>query len=158
MHSIRQANLTDLQQITQWTIALQQHEDSGELVLHEHFQLNIQRWLENEFANPNSLFLVAQNIDKPVGFILASSTINDNGLLKLQLKGIIQLLWVDPAYRHQQHARNLVNQVIACFQEIGIEYAECTYTANNQMAHQFWSSMGFAPCAISARKLFSATN
>ena len=123
--SIREASLDDLETIYQLTLNLHRHEDDRKIKTHEHFETNLKSWLELEFSNPRTLFLVAEDKEQIIGFISATSILNDNGFLESPIKGVIQLLWVEPEFRKHSIAKILVNNTELCFQEIGIKYVEC---------------------------------
>ena len=150
---IEQVKQDDLDTILAWTIQLHHHEDDGELKSHANFEINLRKWLEQEITNPNSLFLVAKCNGLPVGFIAASSIINDNGFLDNPLKGEVNLLWVEDKYRKQKIAEQLLLETEKCLLSTGINYIECHYTSNNQLAKAFWDKKGYQQRAIIARKM-----
>ncbi len=157
MLNIRQATEQDLNQIISWTLQLHQHEDDGEIKTSAQFKDKLSQWLKQEINNANSLFLMAETSSKPVGFIGAMSVLNDNGFLEDMLKGLVHLLWIEPEFRQQNIAQQLVSEVEKCFESIGINYVECNYTANNQLAANFWQSQGYLPSSITARKMLNQT-
>ena len=152
MLSIRQANSEDLDLIIQWTMELHYHEDDGEIKTSKNFQKNLAKWLEQELSNANSLCLIADIDDRPVGFIAATSIISDNGFLEDPLKGLIHLLWIEVEFRHKNIAQSLVSEVEHCFKSIGINFVECNYTSNNEQAQSFWAAQEYQPKSITARK------
>lgn len=149
---LREASESDLDIITQYTIKLHQHEDDNRIKPHQDFIVNLERWLSSELTNPRSLFLIATQDAVPVGFIGATSIINDNGFLASPMKGIIQLIWVEPDYRKQGLAELFVDEIEHCFKELGIEYVECSYTIKNVHAKHFWTKMNYEQNSITARK------
>jgi ribosomal protein S18 acetylase RimI-like enzyme len=151
--TIRQAIVKDLEQLVGWTLKLHRHEDDGALAPHPEFKEKINHWLTMELENPASLYLIAETTKNAVGFIGASQIINDNGFLKNPLKGVIQLLWVEPMMRQTGIAKQLVNNVEHCFKQVGVRYVECTFTSHNLQASNFWSSMQYRNFSISARKI-----
>ncbi len=153
MLTFRQASEQDLEQITDWTLKLHHHEDDASLAVNEQFNQHLKQWLSLEIANPNYLFLIAEINQQPIGFIAATSVLNDNGFLRAPIKGVVQLIWVDTEYRQQNIASQLVDEVQKCFESIGITYIECSYTINNNEAQKFWQKKHFQPFSISARKL-----
>ncbi len=153
--TIREATIDDIDTMTQYTFKLHQHEDDGTVQAHQDFYLNLKNWLSIELDNPRSLFLIAEKDNHPIGFVGATSIINDNGFLASPLKGVIQLLWIEPEYRNNRIAEKLVDEVEHCFREIGVEYVECTYTSSNQQAKIFWGKRGYDESSINARKFIS---
>ena len=151
----RQATINDLDIIAQYTFKLHQHEDDRIIAPHVDFLSNLKMWLSAELNNSRSLFLIAELDTIPIGFIGATSIINDNGFLANPIKGVIQLLWVEENYRKNRIAKKLVDEVEQCFKSIGIEYVECTYTAQNTLANSFWEKRGYEKNSITARKFIS---
>jgi len=150
---IRQATIDDLELLTQWTALLHRHEDDGVLKMHQHFLINLNKWLQAELNNSNNLFLIALSNGEPAGFIFSASVINDNGFLESTLKGIVHLLWVDESFRKLNIAATLLDEVEKCLASIGISYVECNYTANNQLAKSFWDKKHYKQSSITARKI-----
>jgi ribosomal protein S18 acetylase RimI-like enzyme len=158
---IRQASKKDLELITRFTIQLHHHESDNEITSHENFEVNLGKWLALEIENPNSLMLIAdlkssEASNQPIGFISATSVINDNGFLRDPIKGVIQLLWVDKKYRTRKIAYSLVKNIEACFSNLGIKYVECSYTHQNSLAENYWAKCGYKKTSITARKIFKS--
>lgn len=161
---IRTANIDDLELILKFTLKLHDHENDKIVATHDRFEKNLEKWLIAELSNPQSLFLVAivndilpsnSEIDhsRTIGFVGATSIINDNGFLKDPIKGVINLLWVEEKYRKLNIAKSLIENIEECFKNIGINYFECTYTNNNQLARKFWNELGYQCHAVMARKI-----
>ncbi len=170
---VRAASLDDLDAITRFTAQLHEHEDNGELATHQKFFPRLKKWLRSELNDSKSLILIAEtnlqtksqtgshtepqtgprHIPKQtIGFISATSIINDNGFLQAPSKGVIQLLWVELNYRQQGVADSLVLSIENCFKNIGIKYVECTYTSNNSLAESYWQRNDYKKNSITARK------
>lgn len=152
---LRQASTDDLDLVTQYTCKLHRHEDDHTIAQHQNFHSNLKNWLALELENPRSLFIIAEKNNQPVGFIGATSIINDNGFLANPIKGVIQLLWIDLEFRKLGIAEKILDEVEHCFKELGIEHVECTYTARNHLAESFWKKKGYQKNSITARKLLS---
>jgi ribosomal protein S18 acetylase RimI-like enzyme len=150
--NLREATLNDLKIVTQYSLNLHRHEDDGTIAPHQNFSSNLKTWLASELSNPRSLFLIAEIDNCPIGFIAATSVINDNGFLASPLKGVIQLLWVEQKHRKNQIAEFFVNNIEKCFKETGIDYVECNYTTSNFLAENFWKKQGYKKNSITARK------
>jgi ribosomal protein S18 acetylase RimI-like enzyme len=151
--NIRECLSSDIDKITEFTLALHLHESDQQLVPHANFSDNLKKWLESELGSNNSLLLLAEKDQKAAGFVCASSVINDNGFLQQPLKGIIQLLWVEPEYRKRNIAQQLVNTVELCFKESGINYVECSFMVNNSLASHFWTQQGYIVNSVTCRKI-----
>jgi len=150
---IREATIEDQNLITDYTLQLHHHESDISVEPHPNFENNLSAWILSELSNSQSLFLIATIDNLPIGFIGASSQINDNGFVKNPIKGIIQLLWVEPAYRQQHVAEQLLTNIDACFVELGIKYIECSFTATNTLAENFWMNNGYKITSLTARKI-----
>lgn len=155
MLEIGQATTDDLDAIYNWTLQLHNHEDDSQLDVGANFEQNLKRWVEQELNNINSLYLVARYKNRPVGFIGATTVINDSGFLDIPMKGIVQLIWVDKEHRQLNIALRLLEEIENCFKSIDIKYIECTFTVNNELAKSFWGKSGFIPFSTSARKILS---
>ncbi|MCW8878759.1 MAG: GNAT family N-acetyltransferase [Kangiellaceae bacterium] len=153
MLEIRQANSKDIDLLATWTHALHLHEDDGNVPHHPNIKANLKKWLELEMDNKNGLFLIALEESEPIGFIFATSVVNDNGFLSNPLKGVIHLLWVNKEFRNQGVANALTEAIESCFSELSIGYIECSYTIKNQLAEKFWTRLNFRPYSVNARKL-----
>lgn len=153
MVEIRQATSKDLEQLTNWTLAIHFHEDDNSIPPHPELKQRLSKWLHSELVDNNGLFLIAEVECLSVGFIYANSVINDNGFLASPIKGVIHLLWVDENYRCQKIAEKLTESIEACFKELAISYIECSFTDSNELAKLFWISQGFTPHSVTARKL-----
>ncbi len=152
--NIRETSVKDLEIITQFTLKLHQHEDDGEIPPHQNFSVNLRAWLSSGLKDSNALFLVAEKNQCPIGFISAVCVINDNGFSSSPIKGLIQLLWVEPEHRKNLTAEMLVKKVEACFKEMAIGVVECNYTSSNQLAESFWKKQGYKKSSMTARKIF----
>jgi len=150
---IRQAQASDINTLVQWTLKLHSHEDDGVLNAHPNFNHNLENWLSTDIESPASLYLLAELNDQLLGFIGAIQVINDNGFLAQTMKGVIQLLWVEPSARQQGVAVKLLTEAENCFRNLGINYVECTFTTHNQQAKDFWQKMKYKNYSISARKI-----
>ncbi|TQV84854.1 GNAT family N-acetyltransferase [Aliikangiella coralliicola] len=153
MLDIRQANTEDIELIFQWTLQLHHHEDDGELKAHADFPVHLKQWLSGQLEDTGNLCLIAEVDAQPIGFILASSIINDNGFLESPAKGIIQLLWINEDHRKQHIADTLVSEIEQCFISVGIGYIECNYTSHNNLAKSFWDKQGYLQRTVTARKM-----
>ncbi len=151
--SIRQAESDDLEQLHQWSLQLHQHEQPQILTPHSEFETRLKHWLENDLNSENSLTLIGELNSVAVGFILGSIEMMPSGFTEQAIKGWIKLLWVDPEYRKQGVAKQLVSAIESCFKECHVHYVECHYTANNQLAQHYWQSVGYTPTTVTAGKI-----
>ena len=151
---LRQASSSDLELLLKYTLELHQYEDDGQLKSNQSFHENLLHWLTNELNNPLSLYLIAEVDKTPVGFIGATTLINDNGFLENPTKGLIQLIWIENAFRKNGIAKKLLSEIEKCFIENGIKYAEAVHTSVNPLAEKFWNQMGYRYHSSIVRKIF----
>ncbi len=156
--NIRECNKSDIATLTQFTLSLHHHENDHQLKPHSDLEINLTRWLNSELDSPNSLLLLAESEGKPAGFICATSVINDNGFLADPIKGLIQLLWVEPAYRRMKLAQKMVTTLEQCFIELGIPYVECNYLKGNSLAESFWQKQNYHVTSVTSRKWLNTNN
>jgi ribosomal protein S18 acetylase RimI-like enzyme len=90
--------------------------------------------------------------DSLLGFALGFLQTQPNPFTPFQSHGVIQLLWVDDAWRGQGIARGLVSQLVAVFKESGAGYIEIQHIAANVPAASFWQDSGFDVCGMTRRK------
>jgi ribosomal protein S18 acetylase RimI-like enzyme len=161
---IREAIEQDIEIILQQTLKLHFHENDEEIPVHPNFEQNLKKWLEFELKNPQSLVLIVEDKlekkslpmhTKPIsiGFICATSVINDNGFLENPVKGVIQLIWIEEQYRRKKIAEQLIENIERCFKGLGINYVEATYTNKNKLAAEFWNQNLYKPNSITVRKI-----
>ena len=152
---LRQANSDDLEIIISFTHAIHLQEDDGKIPPHRNFTTNLKSWLALELENSLSLFLIAEVETKPVGFIGATTVINDNGFLENPTKGVINLIWVNKENRRKHLAKKLVSTIENCFLENSVNLIECSFTQSNLLANKFWSNAGYEVHSLTARKIIS---
>ena len=153
--NIRQAKIDDLDSIVSFTHAIHLQEDDQSIPTHTNFLSNLTTWLTAELNNPLSLFLIVEKDKQPVGFIGATTVINDNGFLENPTKGVINLLWVEESFRRNQLAKKLVTTIENCFLDNSVSVVECSFTKHNQLANDFWCNAGYTIHSLSARKFIS---
>jgi ribosomal protein S18 acetylase RimI-like enzyme len=141
--------------LLQWTIALQSYEaEHGKAMLPVVNNLAplLGNWLNDLLSNPNSLILIAEDSQGPIGFILGFLQIQPNPFTIFQSHGIIQLVWVEERVRQQGIAAKLVEQMTTVLRESGAGYIEIQHIAANVPAVQFWQNQGYEACGVIRRK------
>ncbi|PHS19784.1 MAG: hypothetical protein COA86_03220 [Kangiella sp.] len=160
--SFRQATADDLAQIVSFTNSIHLQEDDQSIPTNKHFLFNLEKWLKEELNNSLSLFLIADfennfGQTNSIGFIGATTVINDNGFLENPTKGVINLLWIEKEHRKKNIAKQLVSMIEDCFKENAINVIECSFTDTNELAKKFWSNMHYKIFSVTARKIISDT-
>ena len=157
--TFRQANLFDIPQLIQWTKSLMKHEaldGSIELPLNQNLDLHLQSWLESLITSSNALLIVSLDEDNQyAGCILGLIQEVPNEFLRINLHGVIQMIWVEPDKRRSGLAKNLVNDIEKLFLEMDIKYSEIGYSQSNVEAQKFWQKMNYTPVSITSRKILS---
>ena len=106
------------------------------------------RWLPTRATDPRSVFLIAErppvNDDPPllVGFLVATLEI-EIPIYRLKEFGFIHDVWVDPNYRHEGLARQMVMLAIEQFRRIGITQIRLDTAKANDSARTLFANCGF---------------
>jgi ribosomal protein S18 acetylase RimI-like enzyme len=107
-----------------------------------------ERWLVARAQDAYSVFLVAEREaqngkpSKVVGFIVGT-TEPEIGIYRLQEYGFMQDLWVEPESRHEGIARQLLQQAIEQFRQIGVKQVRLDVATPNEPARRLFESCGF---------------
>ncbi len=156
--AIRQATANDHTQLLQWTLALQAYEaEHGKAMLPvvDNIAALLGNWITDLLNNANALILIAEDNQKPIGFILGLLQIQPNPFTIFQSHGVIQLVWVDERARQQGIAAQLVEQMTKVLRESGAGYIEIQHIAANVPAVQFWQNQGYEACGVIRRKFIN---
>lgn len=110
------------------------------------------RWLTKESTNPKSVFLVAESTTAELatqlmGFLMATTEL-EIPIYDLQEFGFIHDIWVEPDYRHQGIAHQLIQQAIDRFRQIGVQQIRLDTVVANESARQLFTSFGFRASTI----------
>jgi ribosomal protein S18 acetylase RimI-like enzyme len=99
-------------------------------------------WLEKLANQERSVFLVAADESKLVGFI-AATAIAEIPIYQLREFAMIHDLWVEPEYRHQGLARQMVLLTVERFEQMGIQQIRLDTVAANETARRLFAACGF---------------
>lgn len=105
------------------------------------------RWLPGRVTDARSVFLVAEREDKLVGFIVAT-TEKEIPIYRVDEFGFIHDVWVDPAYRHEGVARQMVMLTIERFKTLGVPQVRLDTVAQNDAARSLFTACGFRTSMI----------
>ncbi|MBI2380966.1 MAG: GNAT family N-acetyltransferase [Gammaproteobacteria bacterium] len=156
---IRKAESKDIPYLIESSILLEQHERGDSptaLALAPDFRASLEAWFQAVIAQDESLALVADNEECPIGFALAYIAPQPNGFTVFRCHGIIQILWTNPDMRRMGVAAGLLTAIEACFTALSVPYAEISYTARNESARTFWTAQGFQVDSMTCRKFYPA--
>ena len=106
-------------------------------------------WLRAKATDPRAVFLVADREsgeDPPqlAAFLIATIE-KEIPIYRLNEFGFIHDLWVEPDYRHEGLARQLVTLTIERFTQLGLKQVRCDTAARNDAARQLFTASGFRP-------------
>jgi ribosomal protein S18 acetylase RimI-like enzyme len=100
-------------------------------------------WLRERAGHRRSVFLVAETSEKKiVGFIIGSVE-REIPIYRLKEYGFLHDLWVEPEYRHEGVARQMVMLAVEKFKEIGVEQIRLDTAAKNESARRLFEACGF---------------
>jgi len=108
-------------------------------------------WMTTRTTDPRAVFLVADRSDKMlqdvpflIGFLIGTVE-REIPIYRLTEYGFIHDLWVEPTYRNEGIARQMVMLAIERFREIGVAQIRLDTAAPNEIARGLFRSCGFRP-------------
>ena len=102
------------------------------------------QWLRERAEHRRSVFLVAEasGPKKIVGFVIGTVE-REIPIYRLKEYGFLHDLWVEPEYRHEGVARQMVMLAVEKFKEIGVEQVRLDTAAKNEPARRLFEACGF---------------
>lgn len=104
-------------------------------------------WLPRRAADPHSVFLVAEQSEAPVGFIVGE-VLDEIPIYTVKRYGFIHDLWVEPAARGRGIGRALVQRALDRFAAMGVSQVRGDTAWTNQAARRLVGTLGFAPSTV----------
>jgi ribosomal protein S18 acetylase RimI-like enzyme len=101
-----------------------------------------QRWLTRLANQEGSVFLVAENQGQLVAFV-AATVEKEIPIYRTKEFGFIHDIWVEPEYRQQGIAKQIVELTIERFRQMGVEQIRLDTAAINEAARKLFTSCGF---------------
>ncbi|MBD2251834.1 GNAT family N-acetyltransferase [Nostoc parmelioides] len=101
-----------------------------------------QRWLTRLANQEGSVFLVAENQGQLVAFV-AATVEQEIPIYRTKEFGFIHDIWVEPEYRQQGIAKQIVELTIERFRQMGVEQIRLDTAAINEAARKLFTSCGF---------------
>jgi len=99
-------------------------------------------WLTERSTDPRSVFLVAERNGKIIAYLIG--TVEPEIPIYWQPEcGEIHDVFVDPAYRNEGIARQLVSMSVEKFAELGVTQVRLTTATGNESARELFKSCGF---------------
>lgn len=105
------------------------------------------RWLRERAADPEAVFLVAEDGDRLVGFLIGN-VVGGPPIYRIQRFGFIHDVWVEASHRRRGVARGLVRAALDRFGAIGVPQVRLETAAPNDAARALFTSLGFRPSVI----------
>jgi len=127
--------------------ALHESWDAAKFGYKNHPEEMYRGWLTSRAGDPRSVFLVADRDGSLVGFLIATVE-TEIPIYRLAEYGFIHDIWVDPAYRNEGIARQLVMLAIEKFREMGMKQVRGDTAAVNEAARGLLKSCGMRPSTI----------
>jgi ribosomal protein S18 acetylase RimI-like enzyme len=122
--------------------ALHENWDSAKYGFLPHPEERYRRWLTQRADDPRSVFLVAQQEDKIVAFLIGTVEM-EIPIYRVKQFGFIHDLWVEEEYRHEGIGRQIVMLAIERFKSLGVEQVRLDTAAANEPARKLFASCGF---------------
>lgn len=113
----------------------------------DHPEQRYRQWLKSRAADARSVFLVAEREGRLVAF-LVSTVETEIPIYRLKEFGFIHDLWVEPAYRNEGIARQMVMLTIERFKSIGVKQVRLDTAAANDGARHLFDACGFRPSTV----------
>jgi ribosomal protein S18 acetylase RimI-like enzyme len=106
-------------------------------------------WLRAKARDPRAVFLVADRGGGkgPVGFLIGTVE-REIPIYRLGEFGFIHDLWVEPEYRNEGVARQMVMTAVERFRGMGMTQVRLDTAAGNEVARRLFASCGFRLSAV----------
>jgi ribosomal protein S18 acetylase RimI-like enzyme len=124
------------------TCALHEQWDPAKYGLLENPASRYDRWLNNRVSDPRAVFVVADASPQIAGFLIGRVE-EEIPIYRVSEYGFIHDVWVDPQFRHEGIARQMVMLAIERFKQIGVSQVRLDTAAVNDAARALFSSCGF---------------
>ncbi len=116
--------------------------DSAKYGFLTHPEQRYERWLKRLTTEERNVFLVAEDQERLVGFLVATVE-GEIPIYRLQEFAFIQDLWIEQEYRQKGIARQMVMLTIERCHHMGIQQIRLDTAAVNEAARQLFASCGF---------------
>jgi len=102
------------------------------------------QWLRERASHQRTVFLVAETARpaKLVGFVIGTVE-REIPIYRVKEYGFLHDLWVEPEYRHEGVARQMVMLAVEKFKEMGMEQVRLDTAAENEAARRLFEACGF---------------
>lgn len=148
---IRAAHIGDVPAVlpmVQAICALHQGWDSAKYAFVPDPQERYRQWLTTRADDPNSVFLVAERSPGLLAGFLVGTVEPEIAIYRVKQFGFIHDVWVEPLYRHEGIARQMVMLAIERFRQIGALQVRLDTAAPNETARALFASCGFRASTV----------
>ncbi len=158
MLTLRPAQTNDINRLARWSEQIANHEQhynaSTFVSFKSDFSTQLSNWLKDLIAAPHANIPIAYQDQRAIGFSLALLVQANNPFTIYPFHGVIQLLWVDEAYRRMGAATRLVEVQEQFLRGLQVPFIEIQYSDGNPHGEKFWSKMGYQGALHALRKFY----
>jgi ribosomal protein S18 acetylase RimI-like enzyme len=126
------------------TIAFHEELDPARFAAAPDAHHRYERWLRRTVDNPDGAFFVAEQAGRVVGFVLGQVQ-DEYEMYRTRRYGMIHELWVEPEWRRQGVARQLMQAALDLFRQAGVHQARLDSATANSAAQRLFAACGFRP-------------
>jgi ribosomal protein S18 acetylase RimI-like enzyme len=105
------------------------------------------RWLTHRATDPRSVFIVAQQENRIVAFLIGDVE-EEIPIYRVKEFGFIHDLWVEEEYRNEGIARQMTMLAIEQFKAMNVTQIRLDTAAANESARKLFTSCGFRVSTI----------
>lgn len=127
--------------------ALHENWDAAKYGFVPHPEQRYESWLNRLIQNRRDLCLVAEINDQLIGFLIATIE-QEIPIYRLKQYAFIHDLWIEAEYRRDGIAKQMVQQTIAYFQQLGITQIRLDTAHPNETARRLFAACGFRVSTI----------
>jgi len=151
---IRKATVKDLKSLNELQIGLAKYEAKlrKTLVNPEKVRKWYERHYEKLIKNKNSIFFVAEEKGKIVGYILGQIE-TPTHIHIYKKRGYIRDAFVLKEFRGKEVGKKLTKKLLEWFKSKGIKWIKVDAYTNNKVGIKFWEKMGFKDYVIEMTKV-----
>lgn len=127
--------------------ALHESWDNAKYGFLPHPEQRYEKWLGRLATNDRSVFLVAEHNQQLVAFLIATVE-QEIPIYRLQEFAFIHDIWVEPEYRQQGIARQMVMLSVERFHQMGVKQIRLDTAIVNETARRLFASCGFRSSTV----------
>jgi GNAT superfamily N-acetyltransferase len=149
--TIRRAKPSDREPLVEMRLLLQNHMEARSPIIWRYTDEGRRETgaqLDEFTENPNSITLVAEEDEHPIGYV--DGLISRRTNLLPPTVGYIGTIYVREPHRKQGVGTRLVKELSNHFRREGVDQVNLRYVKGNTEAEEFWKSLGFKPVITTA--------